>query len=157
MKKIKIRRLAAGLLVPILIAMASYFIAAPVAADPAVHQSSIQLLDEKEKTVRELTTASTAASLAASALPGDMGTPIANKLTDLSTGFLVVLCVLYLEKYLLTITGFAAFKVLIPAAMVILLVNHFSRKDWLVKIARKIFVFALAISCWSRPVSRPRG
>lgn len=145
MKRIDLKRLLAGLLVPLLIAVVSGFIVAPIAADPASHEASIQLLDEKEKTVLELTTASTAASLAASALPGDMGTPIADKMTDLSTGFLLVLCVLYLEKYLLTITGFAAFRVLIPLAMGLYLVYCFYTKEWLAKIARKVVVFALAI------------
>lgn len=50
------------------------------------------------------------------ALPGDTATPIADKLADLSGYFLIVLCAIFLEKYLLTITAAAAFKVLIPAA-----------------------------------------
>lgn len=38
---------------------------------------------------------------------------------DLSTYFLLVLSAIYLEKYLVTITGYAAFKVLVPLACVI--------------------------------------
>ena len=64
----------------------------------------------------ELTAASTAASAAITLLPGDTATPIADKLADLSGYFLIVLCAIFLEKYLLTITAAAAFKVLIPAA-----------------------------------------
>ena len=35
---------------------------------------------------------------------GDVGTPIANKLADLSSYFLIVFSAIYLEKYLVTIT-----------------------------------------------------
>ena len=46
---------------------------------------------------------------------------IANKLADLSSYFLIVLCAIYLEKYLVTITGYAAFKILVPIACVFFL------------------------------------
>ena len=84
--------------------------------DPVFYSETIEHLDEKKATVMELTAASTAASAAITVLPDDMGTPIANKLTDLSGGFLLVICAIYLEKYLLTITGYAACYVLFPAA-----------------------------------------
>ena len=44
---------------------------------------------------------------------------------DLSGYFVVVLCAIFLEKYLVTITGFAAFKVLIPIACVLISANVF--------------------------------
>lgn len=64
----------------------------------------------------ELTAASTAASAAITLLPGDTATPIAEKLADLSGYFLIVLCAIFLEKYLLTITSYVSFTILIPAA-----------------------------------------
>lgn len=102
--------------VPLVIAFFSVFVLAGVASSPQFHASTIAALDEKQTTVLELTAASTAASAAITLLPGDTATPIAEKLADLSSGFLLVLCAIYLEKYLLTITGMVTFDFLIPAA-----------------------------------------
>ena len=143
----KLKKGLAGILLPLLLLAGSVFIAAPKATNPESFDSSIQMLEEKEKTVLELTAASTAASLAASALPGDMGTPVANKMADLSTGFLAVLCVLFLEKYLLTITGFAAFRVLIPVSCVFWILFTLWGKEKLGRIGQKLFLFALAVFC----------
>lgn len=93
----------------------------------------------------ELTAASTAASAAITLLPGDTATPIAEKLADLSTGFLLVLCAIYLEKYLLTVTGYAAFRVLVPAACVLLIVHVFRGQAWSRALARRLLAFAAAV------------
>lgn len=71
----------------------------------------------------KLTAASTAASAAVSALPGDTGSAIAEKLADLTSDFLIVLCAIMLEKYLLTITGYAVFRFILPAVCVLLIVR----------------------------------
>ncbi len=52
----------------------------------------------KKTTALELTAAATAASAAITLIPGDAGTPIADKLADLSSYFLIVVCAIYLEK-----------------------------------------------------------
>ena len=100
----------------LILALASIFGVAKITTDPAFYQKSIAALEEKQETVLELTAASTAASAAITLLPGDTATPIADKLADLSGYFLIVLCAIFLEKYLLTITAGATFKVLLPAA-----------------------------------------
>ncbi len=87
----------------VILALASIFGVAKLTTDPAFYQKSIAALEEKQETVLELTAASTAASAAITLLPGDTATPIADKLADLSGYFLIVLCAIFLEKYLLTI------------------------------------------------------
>ncbi len=114
-------------------------------AEWSPNQKTIESLDEKKTTVMELTAASTAASVAISMIPGDGGSPIADKLADFSGYFLIVLCALYLEKYLLTITGFVAFKILIPIALILVIGWLFSQKEFLLKIAIKGILFGLAI------------
>ena len=104
---------------PIIAALLSVLFVARYAASPAFHGKSIEALDNKKTTVMELTAASTAASAAITLLPGDAATPIAEKLADLSGYFLIVLCAILLEKYLLTVTGFAAFGILVPASCVL--------------------------------------
>ena len=67
-----------------------------------INAHAIQSLDDKKTTALELTAAATAASAAITLIPGDAGTPIADKLADLSSYFLIVVCAIYLEKYLVT-------------------------------------------------------
>lgn len=127
------------------IALLSIFVVSKYAASPEFHAETIEALDEKRSTVMELTAATTATSVAITMLPGDAATPIAEQLADLSAGFLVVFCAIYLEKYLVTITGFVAFKFLIPAACVLLIVETFWRNHTLRQVAGKLAAFGIAI------------
>ena len=60
----------------------------------------IEVLEKEKNTVMKLTAASTSASAFISMLPEDAGTPIAQQLAQLSTYFLLIVSILYLEKYL---------------------------------------------------------
>lgn len=131
--------------VPLIAALISIFIVSKYAASPEFHAATIEALDEKKTTVMELTAASTAASAAITLLPGDAATPIAEKLIDLSSCFLVVICAIYLEKYLVTITGYAAFTVLIPLACVLLAANVFVKSRACRSAALKLIAFGCAI------------
>lgn len=132
----------------VLAALLSIFAVGKRASDPACHQASIDALAEKQETVLELTAASTAASAAITLLPGDTATPIAEKLADLSGYFLIVLCAIFLEKYLLTITSYVSFTILIPAACALGIAALFSEKlrAALGKLAWHLLLFALAIA-----------
>lgn len=83
---------------------------------PDTYAPTIATIDEKKTTVLGLTAAAAGASAAITAIPDDVGTPVADKLMDLCSNFTIVLVALYLEKYLLTIFGFTTFAVLIPVA-----------------------------------------
>ena len=131
--------------IPIIIAVISMFGIAKIATSTDFHAKTIEALDEKKATVMELTAASTASSTAITLLPGDAATPIAEKLADLSSYFLVVLCAIYLEKYLLTITGYATFVILIPLACVLCSVYALRRIEVLRRLAIKLAVFGAAI------------
>ena len=132
--------------IPIIIALISAFGVSKFATSVKYHAQTIESLDDKITTVMELTAASTASSAAISVIPGDAGTPIANKLADLSTYFLLVLCAIYLEKYLLTITGFATFVILIPLACLLFSVNTFIKNKTCTYLAIKMALFGLAIA-----------
>ena len=141
----KLRRNALFLILPLLAALLSFFVLAGVASSSEFHKHSIAALEEKQTTVLELSAASAAASAAITLIPGDAATPIAEQLADLSSHFLVVLCAIYLEKYLLTITGFLAFKILIPVACLAYILNVLF--DWrgLRLLAGKLAAFGLLI------------
>lgn len=79
-------------------------------------------------------------------LPGDTATPIAEKMADVSGYLLVVLCAIYLEKYLVTITGYVAFTYLIPIACGLWILNLIFANATVRKLAAKLAVFGLAIS-----------
>ena len=114
-------------------------------SSPETHRTSIEYLNEKQATVMKLTAASTAASAAVSALPGDTGSAIAEKLADLTSDFLIVLCAIILEKYLLTITGYAVFRFILPAVCVLLIVRQFRSSEILAKLAFKLALFGMAV------------
>ena len=135
--------LAAALLAA---AILSFALVTPWAASAETHAASLAALEENQSTVLELAAASTAASAAITLLPGDAATPIADKLADISGYFLLALCAIYLEKYLLTVTAYAAFRLLVPAACLLLAAWLLAGRDWLRKAGWKLLVFGLAIA-----------
>lgn len=132
-------------IIPLILALLSATVVSKVASSTEFHQASLEALDENQTTVMELAAASTAASAAITLIPGDVATPIAEKLADLSSYFLLVLCAIYLEKYLLTVTGYAAFQILIPIACVCGSLFVFLRWNILREIAKRLAIFSIAI------------
>ncbi len=133
------------ILLPLALALLSFFVVARYASSPEFNKKTIQSLDDKKTTVMELTAASTAASAAISLIPGDGGTPIAEKLADLSSYFLIVICAIYLEKYLVTITGYAAFSILIPLACVLFSAYFLWKRNGFRILAEKLLLFGIAV------------
>ena len=79
--------------------------------DPTSYTHTIEVLDDNRATVLGLSAASAAASAAISALPDDICSPLAEQISEFTTWFLLILSVIYLEKYLLTIFGATIFGV----------------------------------------------
>jgi len=129
----------------LLAAVISCLFVADWASAPATHTKTVRAIDDKTETVLKLTATSTLASAGISALPGDAATPIAEKLADFTEYFLLILCVLYSEKYLLTIIGAGAFRILIPLACGLYAAGLFWNPKLLKKLSVKLAVIALAI------------
>ena len=133
----------AGLVVLMLLSMTgfrSYF------TSKEYTQPRIEYLDQKKGTVMELAAVSTTASAAISAIPGDAGTPISEKLADLSTYSLIVICALFLEKYLLALTGDAVFMIIVPLACLFGIAYYAGlRKEGLRRFAVKLAAIGLVI------------
>ena len=141
------RLLALGAIV---LALVSFFVIGGIVTNPETFSKTVAVLDEKRNTVMRLVAASTGSSAAISLLPGDAGTPLAEKLVDLSADFLVVIAAIYLEKYLLTILGLASFKFLIPLSCVLFSVACMVRdrtpaKAILKHVAAKLALFGIAV------------
>ncbi len=135
----------AKILCPLIIAVLFFFVFSKIVSSAEFHADTIQYLDEKKNTVMELTAAATAASAAITLIPGDTATPIAEKFADLSTYFIIVVCAIFLEKYLLTITGYLSFKILIPIACLLFSFNVLKKNNTVKLLARRLLAFALAV------------
>ncbi len=133
------------------VALVSLIVFANIASNPETYTGIIGTLDEKKGNVMVLATTTTAASAAISTLPNDMGTPIAEKLVDFSSYFMVILAVIYLEKFLLTTLGFLGFGILIPVACALFAVAVFLRRGTLTRVnlqrlGTKLAAFGLALA-----------
>ena len=113
--------------------------------DPATYSHTIQVLDDNRTDVLGLAAASAAASAAVSAIPDDVCTPLAEEISELTSWFLAILAVVYLEKYLLTILGAAACYILIPLGCAALLTNCFFPKNMLRSIGTKLLALSVAM------------
>lgn len=141
----RLHKKAPFIAISLIAAMLSWFVVSGYASSAEFHKDTLAELEEKQTTVLELSAASAAASAAITLIPGDTATPIADKLADLSASFLLVLCAIFLEKYLLTITGTVTFSILIPISC--LLYMLYALFDWrsLRQIAAKLTAFGLLI------------
>ena len=129
----------------LLLAVFSFLLIADKAEDVNTHTATLAALDGRAETVLKLSAASALASAGITAIPGDTATPIAEKLADFTEYFLLILCVLYTEKYLVTILGAAAFKILIPCACILAGVSLFREPKPLRALAVKLTAVALAV------------
>ena len=113
--------------------------------DPATYSHTIEVLDQNRTTVLGLSAASAAASAAVSALPDDICSPLAQEISEFTSWFLLILSVIYLEKYLLTIFGAVACYALIPIGCGALLTNCFFPKPFFQSIGIKLLAFSAAL------------
>lgn len=130
----------------ILVAVLSIFVVEPFASSAKTHANSIKILDEKKITVMELTAATAGSATALAAIPGDFTTPVANQILQLSSYLLIVIGAIFLEKVLLTLTGFVAFKFLIPIACLLYIIYLLVDKEFLKNLALKLVAFGIVIT-----------
>lgn len=136
----------------LVLAVFSFVFVGDVAENPKAYSHTIAALDQKEQNVLKLTAGATATSVLITLIPDDIATPLADKLADVAGYLLIVICAVYAEKYLLTITGFAAFRILIPLACIFGIVSLFRKNSWSRQLAVKLVVFA-AVAVLVIPVS----
>ena len=129
----------------LLLAVVSCLYVADWASAPETHRETAAALEEKAETVLRLSAAAALVSSAVTLLPGDVGTPIADELADFTTYFLLVLTILMAEKYLVSILGLAAFRILIPLGLVLAGLSLFCFPKRLRALAIKLAVVGLAV------------
>jgi len=138
--------IVAEILLVVLVWAVSATLVKDYTTDAANYQWAIDSIDSRKATVTGLSAAAAAAATAVAAIPGDATTPIAEQIMEISSYLLIVVCVLVLEKSLITVMGGLSFGVIIPTASVLFIVWLLRRKDWLYQLAVKLAVFALALA-----------
>ena len=129
----------------LVIALLSIFVVSKYATNPETYKNTIQSIDEKKVTVAGITATAAATATTLALIPEDATTPIANKILDISSYLLIVVCILVLEKSLLTVFGYLSFNILIPIAFCLFGVYNFIKKETLKILGIKFIVFALVI------------
>lgn len=127
------------------IAVVSFTAAAEHFSNPKTYETTIESLDDKRNDVLAMTASSASISTALTLLPNDIATPIADNLADLSTTLMIVLCAIFLEKYMLTLAGLVTFKFLIPLACILFILFRFSGKVGLAVTAAKLAMLGICI------------
>ena len=131
-------------LVLLAVAALSAFVVSERVSAPEYHTASMEALEEKKITVMEMTAAVAASSIAVAAIPGDATTPLADQIAELGSYLMIAAGAVMLEKFLLAITGHAAFSLLIPAACVLGILGMLS-SGVLKRLALRLAVTGLAI------------
>ena len=129
----------------IAIALVSFFPVAARYTDPARYTDYSASIDDKTETVLKLMAVSTLTSTGITAIPGDTATPIAEKLADFSEYFLLILCVLYAEKYLLTVIPYGVFRGLVPIVCLLFAAGRLWNPALLDRQGRKLLLVGLAL------------
>lgn len=141
----KVMQKVSVVLILLMIALVSIAVISPITTSLETHSEAIKQLDEEVDMVLKLTAGATGVSAVLTILPDDQCTPIASELAELAKAFLVVLSALYLEKYLISMVGFASFSIIIPAACALWGVGFFAERKVFKTIAYKLAIFALIL------------
>lgn len=129
----------------VIVGLISFLILSKVFSNPETFKSTIQVLDEKKNTVAKLSAISIAAASAIDLIPGDAGASISKELVDLGGYFVLLFAAIYLEKLLISIGGFVAFKVLIPIGLFLLAGFMMLKKDYLKALGTKLISIGLVL------------
>lgn len=130
----------------IIVMLVSFFPLGNKMSKVETYKTQIEYLDKKSGDALKLTALAAGTSTAVSILPDDIGTPLANELMDIASYFGIAIGAVMMEKYLLTLIGFAVFKILIPVACLIAIVSIFVRNHSLITLAKKLFLFGLMLA-----------
>ena len=130
----------------VIIAVLSMTVLAGFASSPETYADTIASLDKKKITVMELTAATLAASTALSAVPGDATNPAANQIANLSNYLMIVVCAIFLEKFLLTVIGHVAFTYILPIACVLGILYVLTGGNFFKNLGIKLAVFSVVIT-----------
>lgn len=129
----------------VVIMLISIFGVAKLVTSPDFNASMIESLDEKKATVLKVSLSAAATSTALSLLPGDVASPIANEIAELTTYFIIILGAILLEKMLLSVIGHVTFVYIIPLACFLGVIFLYTKREVLKVLAIKLTIFGLVL------------
>lgn len=129
----------------IIAAAISFFALSKAFSNPETFDGTIQVLDDKKNTVAKMSAVSIAAASAIDLIPGDAGKSISEALVNLGGYFVLLFAAIYLEKLLISIGGYAAFKILIPIGLLLIAGFLLLHKESLKRFGLKLISIGLVL------------
>lgn len=127
----------------LLLALLSFVFVAKWGLVQELNQQSVAALDEKKETVLGLAAVTSTSSILVGNIPGADG--VAENLADLGNYLIIVFAGIWMQKYLLAITGILTFKILIPLGLVLSAGNLFWKNQTVRNVAIRLFLFGALI------------
>ncbi len=114
---------------------------------PEIFKTIFDNLDSKRSTAMAIAATATGVSVAISLLPDDFGLPIATEISKASSYVLIAVCVLMMEKFMMTAFWFIALGIVLPVAFILKIYNLFKENESTYNFSVKLIVFAVALVC----------
>ena len=133
------------LLIPVLIAVLSFFVLSEKIPQTQFVQTSLESVEKSKTTVMEFAGATLATSLAISALPDDFASPLAESLADMNKYFIFILIVLFVERLILMQGIKASFLAIIPIGCLLYALGYAIRREFFINFGKKIGLLGLAL------------
>ena len=118
-----------------------------LALKPEIFKTIFDNLDSKRSTAMAIAATATGVSVAISLLPHDFGLPIATEISKASSYVLIAVCVLMMEKFMMTAFWFIAFGIVLPLSFILKIYNLFKENESAYNFSVKFMVFAAALVC----------
>lgn len=128
----------------IILSVLSVTLLSSLLSSPQFHRSTLETIDGQKQQAIGLSVAIAGSSTALSTLPDDMASPIAEELADLSLPLFLIVCFLYLEKFLLTTFGWLSGTILIPGTLLMTAGFIATLKEIFLVWAKKFLILTIA-------------
>lgn len=102
-------------------------------------------LSEKRDQILTLAASSAGIAMAISMLPDDWGTSLSDQIAKISGALAIILSAIYLEKALVSFSGLIAFRLLIPVACLLFILDVLKPNPIAKNMAKRFCALALAI------------
>ena len=133
------------LLIPVLIAVLSFFVLSEKIPQTQYIQTSLESVEKSKTTVMEFAGATLATSLAISALPDDFASPLAESLADMNKYFIFILIVLFVERLILMQGIKVSFLAIIPVGCLLYAFGCAIRREFFINFGQIRFKYPIPI------------
>lgn len=124
----------------ILGALISYFVIADSTFFTKMNAGTIAYLEEKREDVMILTALSGTVSTAITALPEDIGQPLAENIANVADYLLVVFAGIWVQKYLVSLATGLVFKLIVPISCLLSALNAFWKSERVTSIVTRFLL-----------------